>query len=297
MSPFGSRFLGNCLVAYAPAKVNLTLRVTGRRADGYHELRSLVVTIDLVDTLVLSPGSAGTIDLRVNVPELNRDDNLVVTALRMVAQRLSPDRSDAGVRVYLHKRIPHGAGLGGGSSDGSCALRAGRDWFAVRMNDGELYELSAQLGSDCPFFVERRKAALLMGRGERLMPVRLDTRLDFVIVWPRVPVSTAEVFRRCQPVKSEETTEERLLALLNDGVRDLRLQSLLKNDLLDPAVSLCPAIGEALDALRGMGIPATMSGSGSAVVGIAQDRESAVAIARRLRQQLPHFVTVARSLE
>lgn len=297
LSWFRSQWIGNALLAYAPAKLNLTLRVLGKREDGYHDLRSLVVAVDLVDTLVFRPGRVRGIELEVNVPELRTSENLVVRALELVRDFSGAACENAAVRVYVHKRIPHGAGLGGGSSDASCALRAGRDWLAARISDVELFELSARLGSDCPFFARRVPAAVVEGRGEIVRPVALGTELHFVVVWPRVHLSTQRVFQACSARSDNNDCESRLIDALQGGVFDMRLQPLLRNDLLEAAAKLCPAIREIVDMFHCAGVPATMSGSGSAVFGVLSDRERAVAIARRIRQQVTHFVTTVRSLE
>lgn len=297
MNWFRNQWIGTCLLAYAPAKLNLTLRVTGKRADGFHDLRSLVVAVDLVDTLVFSPGRGAGIELEVNVPELQRADNLVLRAVRLVCERAGLASDRVRTRVYLHKRIPHGAGLGGGSSDASCALRAARDWFAIRVSDMELVQLSAQLGSDCPFFACRTGAALVEGRGEVVRPLKLGREIHFVVVWPKAPLSTAKVFAHHRLNRGGANTEEELLEALRSGVRDQSLQPLLQNDLFEAAATLCPTIGEIVDLLRSSGTPAAMSGSGSAVFAIAPDSQIAVEIARRLRRETPHFVATARSLE
>ena len=165
----------------APAKVNLVLEVLGKRADGYHEIRSLVQIIGLCD--VISFELADVISLECTEPSLQTSDNLVVQAaelLRKVSGCLK------GVKIKLEKRIPWGAGLGGGSSDGAATLLALNKLWKLKLKTSDLIGLAARLGSDVPFFIHGG-AALIEGRGEKVTPLAVPVPRRFVLLIPPLP--------------------------------------------------------------------------------------------------------------
>jgi 4-diphosphocytidyl-2-C-methyl-D-erythritol kinase len=185
-------------VLSSPAKLNLSLAVVGRRADGYHDLVSLVSPLALADTLTAELGPEGTASLSCDDPTLPVDaSNLVLRAERVFRTRTG---WKGGVRFHLAKRIPRGAGLGGGSSNATMALRALDQLAGTRLGDAVLAELAAELGSDCPLFLFSGPA-VLRGRGERVQPVapEVAARLAGRPVWLFKPVwgiETPWAFRR-----------------------------------------------------------------------------------------------------
>ena len=178
----------------AYAKINLTLDVLGKRADGYHELASIMQMVDLYDTLCLTTLAEDRVSIVSTQPELNNDNNLAVRAAQAVRQRLSLSR---GVQIELHKHIPMAAGLGGGSSNAAAVLLALRQWWQLPLSTEDMLSLAASLGSDVPFFLTEG-LALCEGRGERLtpLPAYWPTSLRWLLlVKPAIGVSTATVFR------------------------------------------------------------------------------------------------------
>ena len=153
------------LTLEAPAKINLTLEVTGRRTDGYHDIASIMQTVDLADELTFE--EADELTLECDAPELQTDDNLVLRAARLLKEHAGVDR---GARIGLRKRIPHPAGLGGGSSDAATALLGLTRLWGLDMTTRDLTPLAASLGSDIPFFLQGG-TALVSGRGERVRPL------------------------------------------------------------------------------------------------------------------------------
>jgi 4-diphosphocytidyl-2-C-methyl-D-erythritol kinase len=146
----------------APAKINLSFKILGRRADGFHEIETLMAPVSLFDSLRVTLGSGSCIDFSCDDPSLpTGDDNLVVKAARLF---LNEAQVDAGVAIELQKRIPHGAGLGGGSSDAASALLALNRLLGTGLPSARLAEIAAQIGSDVPFFVYE-SAATCSGRG------------------------------------------------------------------------------------------------------------------------------------
>lgn len=179
--------------ARAYAKINLTLDVLGRRADGYHELATVMQTVDLYDTICLAESQDGQVHLHCDRPELSNAENLAVRAAQLVRQRLNLRR---GIVLELRKCIPMAAGLGGGSSDAATVLLALQKWWQLPLTSHDLLDMAASLGSDVPFFLSSG-LALCEGRGERVTPLppRWSTAWRwFVLVKPAISVSTAAVF-------------------------------------------------------------------------------------------------------
>lgn len=183
----------NVCFSKAYAKINLTLDVLGKRADGYHELATIMQTVDLYDTLCLTEIAGERVLLHCNRPELNTMDNLAVRAALLIRQRAQSRR---GVLIELHKRIPMAAGLGGGSSDAAAVLRALQQWWQLPLTAGDLLDMATTLGSDVPFFLSGG-LALCEGRGERvtpLMPCWPAALRWLLVVKPAIALSTAAIF-------------------------------------------------------------------------------------------------------
>ncbi|HEU5381265.1 MAG TPA: 4-(cytidine 5'-diphospho)-2-C-methyl-D-erythritol kinase [Ktedonobacteraceae bacterium] len=183
---------GVCFVR-AYAKINLTLDVLERRADGYHALATVMQTVDLYDTLCLTESTDDVVDLHCDQRELSNTQNLAARAALLLRQRMQTRR---GVLIELHKRIPVAAGLGGGSSDAAAVLLALQKWWQLPLSSSDLLEIAADLGSDVPFFLSGG-LALCEGRGERvtpLVPRWPDSMRWLLLVKPPIAVSTATVF-------------------------------------------------------------------------------------------------------
>ncbi|HEX6140274.1 MAG TPA: 4-(cytidine 5'-diphospho)-2-C-methyl-D-erythritol kinase, partial [Candidatus Limnocylindria bacterium] len=232
----------------APAKLNLSLAVVGRRADGYHELLSEMVLLDLADRLLLMPGSSG---LRVErlaqdageVPAL-AEQNLAWRGL-VAALGGAPDLAC----LSLEKAIPAGSGLGGGSSDAAAAWRLGRQWrgLADQADDAMLARL-ASLGADVPFFAAGVAAARVEGIGERVTPLPTPEGGDHVLlVHPPFSLSTAAVFAELRPAEWSR-----------DAVPG-------RNDLLAPARRLRPELDAILRLATAAGVAPQLTGSGPTV--------------------------------
>jgi len=183
---------GICFVR-AYAKINLTLDVLSRRADGYHELATVMQAVDLYDTICLAESVDEKVHIRCDRPELSNPENLAVRAAQLVRQWLGIRQ---GVVLELHKRIPMAAGLGGGSSDAAAILLALQRWWHLPLSTDDLLEMASALGSDVPFFLTGG-LALCEGRGERVTPLAPHWPASMrwlVLVKPVIAVSTAAVF-------------------------------------------------------------------------------------------------------
>ncbi|WP_047994763.1 4-(cytidine 5'-diphospho)-2-C-methyl-D-erythritol kinase [Puniceibacterium sp. IMCC21224] len=264
--------------AFAPAKINLTLHVTGQRPDGYHLLDSLVVFADVGDQLVLTPGSALTIEVSgafaAGVPLDAR--NLVWRAA--VAAGWTG-------RIVLEKNLPHGAGLGGGSADAAAVLRS---LFGDDVRSGIGLDAALALGADVPVCLSSAPQRM-SGIGERLERVWPVPQLDLVLVNPGIHVATPEVFRAL--AWRDNPGMERC-----DGWSDrqnfvnwLAIQS---NDLEPAACTAAPTITRALDALAGAQV-ARMSGSGATCFGLYRSAAAAQDAARQIGAQHPDWWVVA----
>ena len=285
------------LVDHAPAKVNLTLAVLGRRDDGYHTLDSLVVFAAIGDRLTFVPGAA----LALKVQGANAikagplDDNLVIKAARAL-QREMPDLKVGA--FMLDKRLPVAAGLGGGSADAAAALRLLARANRLSLNDTRLYKIARTLGADVPVCVDPRPRRM-RGIGERLSAPLAIPKLAAVLINPGVAVPTRDVFAtlKLQPGRAQKRPRrvDRLPGEFDGFVDALAAQG---NDLEPAALKLKPVIGRVLVALReqpGCRL-ARMSGSGATCFGLFASPRAASAAARRIKRSHPRWWAVATSL-
>ncbi len=190
----GAQTSGDVCFVRAYAKINLTLEVLGKRTDGYHDLATVMQTVDLYDTICLSATEDNQVQIVCTMPELSNDDNLAARAVRLVRQRLAIRQ---GVLIELHKRIPIAAGLGGGSSDAAAVLLALQHWWQLSLSPSDMIDIASSLGSDVPFFLTGG-LALCEGRGERVTALSSNwprTMRWLLLLKPAISVSTAAVFR------------------------------------------------------------------------------------------------------
>ena len=264
----------------APAKLNLGLHVLRRRGDGFHDLETAFLRLGWADALSAAP--AETLGLTCSDPDLPTDGrNLVVRAARALAAHVGVEARAA---LHLDKRVPYGAGLGGGSSDAAAALRLLADLWSLDVSEADLHQIAAGLGSDVPFFLTAGPA-LATGRGERLEPLLgpdgAPWRCPFwlVVAVPPVHVSTAEAYRLVTP---DDRDRPDLAAVVASNSL-ARWRRDLVNDFEAPVVAQHARVGAARDALRDAGAGyAAMSGSGSAVWGAFEREPDARAAAERL---------------
>jgi 4-diphosphocytidyl-2-C-methyl-D-erythritol kinase len=284
----------------APAKINLFFEVASRRQDGFHEIETLMVPVGLYDTLALRDDPSGQITLQarwaagltmtdrgaaggllqparlIDIPQ--GEENLAVRAFRSLADAAGLDH---GAKMLLIKRIPAGAGLGGGSSDAAAALLAanlawGLDWPVSRLAD-----IAAQIGSDVPFFLSSRPS-VCNGRGERIKSVSGIAKLNLVIVSPPGGLSTAEVYKACKPGSPPQAIDPTIHALRKGELE--AIGPLVHNRLLEPARRMSPWIDRVLERLLAEHCPAVgMSGSGTSCFAVCRSASHARGVAARLR--------------
>jgi 4-diphosphocytidyl-2-C-methyl-D-erythritol kinase len=284
-------------VENAPAKVNLTLRVFGRRADGYHEIESLVAFAEFGDALSFSPG--GELALTVHGPNAamagEGADNLVLKAARALATRVA----GIGLGVFkLDKRLPVAAGLGSGSADAAAALRLLARANSLPADDGRLYDAARVTGADVPVCLEPRPR-LMHGVGEILSgPLKLPA-LPAVLANPGVALPTKSVFGAWRRAASQVPPLD-ATALAKIGNREEYLQFLVTqaNDLETAAISIEPGVGEVLAALRALAgcRLARMSGSGATCFALFSSAAAAIEAAKVLSSKYPHWWVRASAL-
>jgi 4-diphosphocytidyl-2-C-methyl-D-erythritol kinase len=273
----------------APAKVNLTLHVLGRRTDGWHELDSVVAFAGCCDGLAFEP--AETLSLTIDGPTASAagptDDNLVLRAARALAERVPRLRLG---RFHLLKALPVAAGLGGGSSDAAAALRALAAANGLAPDDDRLFAAAAAVGADVPVCLDPR-ARHMAGRGERLGPALRLPPLPAVLANPGAAVATPAVFAALglEPGASLDAPPAPRLEAGSDAARALEALKAGRNDLQASATRLAPAIGDTLDALARLDGArlVRMSGSGATCFALFDDRHAAARAARALARAHP----------
>ena len=272
------------LVEAARAKVNLHLHVTGRRADGYHLLDSLVVFAEAADavTVAPAPGDSGALSLSLGGPEAGalvaEADNLVLRAARLLAEEAG--RPLPGAALALEKRLPVASGIGGGSADAAAALRALDRFWGLGLGAAQLEALALRLGADVPVCLASRPARMA-GVGEVLTAAPGLPAFGMVLANPRVSLPTPRIF-------AARTGEFSSPASLPAGWADVAAMAAtlqgLRNDLEPPAMALCPPIAEVLAALRALpgALLARMSGSGATCFAVFADAAGAERAAEAL---------------
>jgi 4-diphosphocytidyl-2-C-methyl-D-erythritol kinase len=240
----------------APAKVNLTLHVRGLRPDGFHDIESLMAPLSLADRLEISLQDTPGIDFSCSDSSLPSDgSNLVCQAVEAFSQAIG---HEFGVRIHLKKNIPHGAGLGGGSSDAAAVLKALNELLGVGFSVEDLEKLAASIGSDVPFFI-RGVPATCRGRGERIEPVAGIPGAEILLVKPPFPVSTAWAYGTwARTARLDETSAPMFGSILM--VNDLEAPVFCKHLQL-------PVLKRWLASQPSV-VAAMMSGSGSTVFAV-----------------------------
>jgi 4-diphosphocytidyl-2-C-methyl-D-erythritol kinase len=268
----------------AYAKINLGLRVTGKRGDGYHEICTVFHRIGLFDEIILRP--ADSITVEATDPALpSGETNICHAAALLLRERSVAERRGAppGVNISITKRIPVGAGLGGGSADAAAVLRRLPALQGMSIAEAELRALALRLGSDVPFFLGN-DSALGRGRGEVLEYFRLDVPFAILLCTPPIRVSTRWAYSRIVPRPPDRPDQDDLRSVLLRGMSDLPLlRERLVNDFEAPVFREHPAIRSVKESMvRDGALFASMSGSGSSVYGFFHDTGAAAHAAASL---------------
>jgi len=247
------------MVSFPPCKINLGLQIINKRSDGYHDLLTCFYPLPWTDILEIIPADSFAFTCSGNHIPGPPEANLCIKAYELLQRNfdLSP------VKIHLHKIIPAGAGLGGGSADAAYTLRLLNDIFRLQLSQQALMDYAAKLGSDCTFFIQDNPM-FGEGRGEVLTKIAVDLRGKYlVLVKPDIHVSTAEAFVGIRPQKPHHSLREVLSLPTTDW------KPVLKNDFEDSVFRKYPSIQLIKEKLYSIGAEyASMSGTGSAVFGI-----------------------------
>lgn len=250
------------MVVFPHCKVNLGLFVIEKRADGYHNIETVFYPTTLCDVLEIVKSNDGTKLTVTGIETGSAEDNLCMKAYKL----LQSDFKIGPVHMHLHKNIPVGSGLGGGSSDAVYTLKALNELFGLQFTDAQYYKYARQLGSDCSFFVNH-KPQLAFEKGDIFKPVQLNlSDYYLVIIVPDVSVNTAHAYSKIKPQNSRETLHK----IISLPIQEWRYE--LYNDFEFVIFKMHPEIAAIKDTLYKQGaLYASMSGSGSAVYGIFEE--------------------------
>jgi 4-diphosphocytidyl-2-C-methyl-D-erythritol kinase len=262
----------------SPAKINLFLHITGQRSDGYHNIQTVFQLLDIGDELTFTANSSGKIQLNASITDLSEKDNLIYRAAKLLQVST---KSTKGCVIDLTKRIPMGAGLGGGSSNAATTLVTLNYLWECGLTAGELAGLGQMLGADVPVFVVG-KSAFAEGIGEILTPVKLPKKW-FLVITPDCHVSTAEIFSNPQLTRNSPPIKIRALEAAE-----------CRNDCQRVVVKNYPAVAEALQWLEPFGKP-LMTGTGASVFCSFDSEAEANEVFSQLPEHLNGFV--ARSID
>lgn len=266
------------MIVFPKAKINLGLRITGKRSDGYHDLETIFYPVSLNDALEFVVSREPLKNDLLTVTGINTgsdpEENLVIKTIRKLREKYSFPF----LRIHLHKNIPVGAGLGGGSSDASYLLKAINRFFALCIDQQNQKAMALELGSDCPFFIDGIPA-FASGRGEILKPIRPVLTGHYILLLnPGVAINTREAYLNCLPGKPSTS----LAQLIDNPVT--KWKHLIINDFEGFAFKKHPIIGEIKEEVYSSGaLFSSMSGSGSTVYGIFSGKP-------KLSDQLKEYV-------
>lgn len=252
------------MICFPNAKINIGLNIIGKRVDGYHDIESIFYPINLCDVLevIENTDSSDAVIFHstgIDIPG-EPDANLCVKAYNLIAK----DYSLPKIKIHLHKIIPIGAGLGGGSADAAFFIKLLNEKFDIGLSWGEQHNYARLLGSDCSFFITN-KPAFAEGKGDKLELTNLNLKSYFlVVVHPRVHISTAEAYSMVVPAKPLHSLEKNSISLPVN-----KWKGVIKNDFEKSVNGKYPVVGEIIQTLYNKGaIYASMTGSGSAVYGL-----------------------------
>ena len=251
------------MINFPNAKINIGLNITEKRNDGYHNIASIFYPIAWRDALEVTHSETFSFkSTGLEIPG-KTDNNLIIKAYQLIQPYLSTKKE---LSIHLQKVIPMGAGLGGGSADGAFALKLFNQFLKLGLSDELLQQLAAQLGSDCPFFIQN-KAVFCSDRGIKFKDISLDLSSNYIVVVnPKIHISTAEAYSVIEP----STPANAILDLIKQPIEDWK--STIHNDFELPLTQKYPVIGEIKAALYNSGaVYAAMTGSGSTVYGLFKE--------------------------
>jgi 4-diphosphocytidyl-2-C-methyl-D-erythritol kinase len=274
----------------APAKINWFLSVLGKRSDGYHDIRSLMQCISLYDDLLFY--HADTVKV-ISDTEIPLENNLVNRAASLLQKYTSCSK---GIKIILRKNIPISAGLGGGSSDAAYTLLGLNMLWALGLNKKALFSIGLEIGSDVPFFLNG-PSAIVEGRGEKVMPLKMNSSMVLLLVKPSISVSTAWAYQNMKKLTKTPVDIKLFYQALKR--KDFTcLSDMLKNDLEKVIVKRYPMVGKMKERLLERGaLISAMSGSGPTVFAVFGSKKKALNAAKEMGSHWWRVVTTVTSEE
>ena len=253
------------MILYAPAKLNLYLRVLGKRKDGYHNIETVFEKIALFDKIIINPANTNRIKIFCDHPGVPVDKKSLLYRTIDVLRKKAGIKKGAEVKVF--KKIPIAAGLGGGSSDAAALLKGLNRLWKASLSMGELLEISKPLGADIPFFVTRHSCAAARGIGDEISPFDLGERFWHLVITPPVKLLSRDVYR--------------------ENKEQSGYSGLLQNDLEKTVLKKAPIVIKLKKALKNIGIDSLVSGSGPSVFSIFEKRKEAFGAREALTRRFP----------
>lgn len=248
------------MIGFPRAKLNLGLYVTAKRSDGFHDLQTIFYSLPLYDVLEIVPATKTSLFITGGQIPGENANNLVSRAHQLLQDRFPAVES---LNIHLHKSIPPGAGLGGGSSDAAKMLQLVNKFFSLDISDEKLAVYALELGSDCPFFLQN-KPCFARGRGEILEPVPLDlSEFSFLLIHPEIHINTSHAFSEIRPVTPVHDLKKSILRPITEW------KDTVRNDFEISAFEAHPTLRQIKEKLYAAGaFYASMTGSGSTLYGI-----------------------------
>lgn len=289
------------LVVYSPAKVNLYLNVLRLRLDGYHEIQTILNLINLQDKIILEENKSGII-VSSSSSSIPTDRNNL--AWRAASRLMDYCRIKKGVKIFIEKKIPVAAGLGGGSSNAAAVLLGLNKLWGIGLAKETIAKIGEQLGADVPFFVRGYPVALATGIGEKIVPIECGDKLKFILVNPNIEISTASIYQLWDRLVLNQTgltKPESDVKIIGPKLRAAQIEQLaplLYNSLERVALSQYPAISEIKKVLIDSGVGLNlMSGSGPTVFGVIKNRKEGSRLKKYIQRQGRWWVCLAESLQ
>ena len=266
------------MISFPNAKLNLGLSILSKRPDGFHNLETIFYPVPIRDVLEIVPSEFTGINLSGLKIAGNTEDNLVLRAYQLLKKKYPVV---SGLEIYLHKAIPTGAGMGGGSSDAAGMIQLMNGYFDLQIPEEDLKSYASQLGSDCPFFMQSAPC-FAQSRGEIIEPVNLDlSGFSILLIHPEIQIDTAWAYSRVKPSHPSYNLKEAILQPTENWAH------LIHNDFEMPVFEKYPKLRKIKEELYTAGaLYAAMTGSGSTIFGIFNKSEIPVIIFDNVRQHI-----------
>lgn len=309
LKQLSARVPADDVIAYqAPGKINLYFQVGPLRKDGYHEVASIYLAVDLLETLIAEPDSSWSVEVHGDLSQVHIDsvptgeDNLVVKAAKAVAAKAKIEKP-APVHFTITKRVPVAGGMGGGSADAAAAIAAVNELWKAKLTAKQLESVAASIGADVPFALNGG-LAVGTGTGDKIEVIESKGEYHWALVVDELGLSTPLVYGRVDELRSapgqspdkqpQPEVSQKLLKALSSGASPEKIAPLLHNDLQAAAITLRPGLRFILSLVDEVkALTAIVSGSGPTVAFLGRDREDAEAIAGRLRTRGLHVVVAS----